>query len=211
VQVGRYQEAAEHLDTLLRKTPDDPDLLTLKARSQHDLGHRQEAVTLLEQALRSHPDDGPALLERARIAFAAEQFAEAEQWYRRALPVLPDNYEVHWGLYQSLQAQKKAAEADEELSKAQQLKNAYERIHEIQTHEMTQRPGDPALHAELGEMLLQTGQRDSAEYWLLSSLQLNPKLPKAHAALARLYEEQGRASDAEQHRLAASAAGSPEM
>ena len=210
VQVGRYQEAAEHLDALLRQTPDDPDLLTLKARSQYDLGQRQEALALLEQALQLHPDDGPALLERGRIALAAEQFAEAEQWYRRALPILPNNYEVHWGLHRSLQAQQKTADADEELSTAQQLKNAFERIHEIQTHEMTQRPTDPALHAELGELLWQTGRRDSAEYWLLSALQLDPELRSAHSALARLYDEQGRASEAEQHRLAAAAAGGPE-
>ena len=71
---------------------------------------------------------------------------------------------------------------------------------------MTQRPQDPGLHAELGEMLLQTGQRDSAEYWLLSALRIDPKLREAHAALARLYDEQGRAGEADQHRLAAAAA-----
>jgi tetratricopeptide (TPR) repeat protein len=203
VQVGRYQEAAEHLDGLLRQTPHDPDLLTLKARSQYDLGERQEAIGLLEVALQHHPDDGPALRERARIALAAEQFVEAEQWYRRTLDVLPNNYEARWGLYQSLQSQEKTAEADAELAKAQQLKNSYERIHEIQTNEMTKRPTDPALQAELGEMLLRTGRSDSAEYWLLNALQLDPKLPEAHAALARLYDDQGRAAEAEQHRLAA--------
>lgn len=203
VQVGRYQEAAEHLDGLLRQTPHDSDLLTLKARSQYDLGERQEAIGLLELALQHHPDDGPALRERARIALAAEQFAEAEQWYRRTLEILPHNYEAHWGLYQALQSQQKTAGADTELAKAQQLKNAYERIHEIQTNEMNKRPADPALHAELGEMLLRTGRNDSAEYWLLSALLLDPELPAAHGALARLYDEQGRTAEAEQHRLAA--------
>jgi tetratricopeptide (TPR) repeat protein len=207
VQVGRYQEAAEYLDGLLRTMPDDAELLTLKARSQYDLGQRQQAIDLLELALRHHPDDGPALRERGRIALAAEQFAEAEQWYRQALPVMPNNYEVHWGLYQALQGQEKAAAAEDELSKAQKLKNAYERIHEIQTHEMTRRPTDPALHAELGEALLQTGQSDSAEHWLVSAVQLNPNLAAAHATLARLYEEQGRAGEAEQQRLAAASIG----
>lgn len=203
VQVGRYQEAAQHLDALLRESPDDADLLTLKARSLYDLGQRQEGIALLEKALRLHPDDGPALRERARAAFAAEQFPEAEQWYRQAVAVLPDNYEVQWGLYQTLQAQHKTAEADEQLAKAQQLKNAFERIHEIQTHEMTQRPDDPNLHAELGEMLLQVGQEAAGEAQLLIALQLDPNLLAAHEALARWYDQHGQPDLAQQYRLAA--------
>lgn len=200
VQVGRYQEAAEYLDSLLHQTPDDPDLLTLKARSQYDLGQRQEGTALLDKALRAQPDYGPALRERGRLALAAEQFAEAEKWFRQAQQVLPYNYEVNWGLYQAMQSLGKTDQAKEQFAKAQQLKNAYERIHEIQTHEMTQRPADPALHAELGEMLVQTGQPDLGEYWLLSSLQIDPKLAAAHFALARLYAERGQTAQAEQHR-----------
>lgn len=200
VQVGRYQQAAEHLKMLLQKLPRDPDLLTLQARSQYDLGQREEALALLDETLRQHPDYGPALRERGRMALAAEQFAEAEQRFRQALQALPYNYEVNWGLYQALQGLNRSEEAKAQLAKAQQLKNAFERIHEIRTHQMTQSPTDPALHAELGEMLLQTGQSTSGEYWLLSALQLDPKLRAAHAALARLYDQQGNSAQAEHHR-----------
>jgi tetratricopeptide (TPR) repeat protein len=194
VQVGRYQEAAEHLDGLLQQMPGDPDLLTLKARSQYDQGQRQEAIASLDEALREHPDYGPALQERGRTALAAEQFAEAEKWFREAERALPYSYEATWGLYQALQGQQKTEQAKVHLAKAQQLKNAYERIHEIQTHEMTLHPDDASLQAELGERLAQTGQSEAGQYWLQSALQLNPGLPAARAALARLHDEQQQAS-----------------
>jgi tetratricopeptide (TPR) repeat protein len=200
VQVGRYQEAAEHLDRLLRESPSDLDLMTLKARSQYDQGQRQEAIALLDEALRTQPDYGPALQERGRAALAAGQFTDAEKWFRQAVRALPYNYESNWGLYQALQGQQKTEEAKAHLGKAQQLKNAYERIHEIQTHEMTLRPADASLQTELGEVLLQTGQAEAGGYWLLSALQINPELPAAHAALARLYDEQGNTAAAQQHR-----------
>lgn len=200
VQVGRYQEAAQHLDLLLLKSPDDPGLRILLARSQYDLGQREAALRILDEVLRDHPQHGAALRERGRLALAAEDFSAAEEWYRQALTELPADYEVRFGLHRALQGLGKSEEAKAQLAKAQQLKNAFERIHEIQTHQMTLRPFDPALHAELGEMLVQTGQLATGEQWLLSALHLDPNLTAAHAALARFYDEQGNPSQAELHR-----------
>jgi Flp pilus assembly protein TadD len=173
---------------------------SLSKPARSDLGQREEGIALLDQALREQPDYGPALRERGRLALAAEEFAEAEKWFRQGQQVLPYNYEVNWGLYQALQSLGKMDQAQAQLAKAQQLKNGFERIHEIRTHEMTQRPGDPGLHAELGEMLIQTGQPHSGEHWLLSALALDPELPTAHAALAQLYDERGQSAPAESHR-----------
>ena len=202
VQVGRYQEAAEHLELLLKKTPGDPQLRTLLARSQHDLGQRDEAIRLLDEVLREYPDDGPALRERGRLALAADKFADAEVRYRHALRVSPYSYEASWGLQQALQGQGKTTEAKTQLAHAQHLKNCLERIHEIQTHLMSLRPFDAAVHAEMGEMLIQTGQLDTGEHWLLNSLNLDPYLAAAHASLARLYEERGDSARAANHRRA---------
>jgi len=209
VEVGRYQDAMQHLEVLLQKSPEETELLTLKARSEYDLGRRDDAVRLLDEVVGKHPDYGPALRERGRVALAAEQFADAERWYRQALETMPFNYEVNWGLQQALRGLGQTAKAEEQLAVAQQLKDRIERIHEIRTHEMTLHPRDAALHAELGELLALTGQREMAEYWLLSALQLDPKLPQAHAALARLYDEQGNAAAAELHRQQAGEAQKP--
>jgi Tfp pilus assembly protein PilF len=68
---------------------------------------------------------------------------------------------------------------------------------------MTQRPDDPKLHAELGEMLLQVGQEAAGEAQLLIALQLDPNLLAAHEVLARWYDQHGQPDLAQQYRLAA--------
>ncbi|MBI2806489.1 MAG: tetratricopeptide repeat protein [Planctomycetes bacterium] len=172
VQVGRYQEAAEHLEILLRQRPGDARLRTLLARSRHDLGEHAEAIRLLDDVLREYPDHALALRERGRFALAAEKFADAETWLRQAALASPYDYEVQWSLYQALQGQRKTADASAQLAKAQQLKNRMERLHEIQTHQMTLRPSDPKLHVELGGLLIQIGQQEEGERWLQSARQL---------------------------------------
>jgi tetratricopeptide (TPR) repeat protein len=188
VQVGRYQEAADHLEQLRRASGDDPELGTLLARSKFDSGEREEAVQILDEVLRKHPTDGGALRERGRIALAAADFAAAERLHRQAVDALPHDYESHWGLYRSLQALGKLEEAKEQLVTAQRIKDASERIHEIQTHQMTLRPHDAALHAELGELLVQLGQEEGGEKWLLSALSLDPQNATARDALLHLNE-----------------------
>jgi tetratricopeptide (TPR) repeat protein len=199
VQIGRYQEAAGHLEALLHKTPRDAYLRTLLARAQYDLGHRDQAIRLLDEVLRDEPDYGLALRERGRLALAAEKFADAEKWLRQAVNVMPNNYEAIWAYHQALRGAGKTEEAKVQLAKAQLLKDGYERIHEIQTHQMTLRPQDASLHAELGELLIQIGQRDAGEHWLLNALKLNPAQANAHAALAKYYEERGNAPAAANH------------
>jgi predicted Zn-dependent protease len=200
VQLGRYQDATEQLALLLRKNPDDPDLQTLLAQCHYNLGRPGEAARLLEQVLQGRPDHGPALRERGRIALLERDFAGAEQWLQNARRVLPFDYEVHHCLARALQNLGRTEDAKAEDAVTQQLKNAVERLGEIQRHAMAERPLDAALHTEIGELLLSIGQRESGERWLVSAVNLDPGLRSAHAALARFYEEQGDAQRAAHHR-----------
>ena len=200
VQVGRYQEAAQHLQILLGKTPGDPLLSTLLARAVSISASATRPADCSMMFCVHTPITPRPCAERGRIALAAEKYADAENWLRQALRVLPYDYEANWGLNQALLGQGKTAEAKPQLAKVQQLKNANARIHEIQTHEMDLHPNDAALQGELGDLLAQTGQRDIGERWLLHALQLDPRLPAVHAALARLYDEKGDVDKAEEHR-----------
>jgi predicted Zn-dependent protease len=200
VQVGHYEEGARQIEILLKKTPGDPLLRTLLARSRYDLGQRAEAAKLLDDVIRAHPEHGPALRERGRLALADDDAPAAEHWYRQACRAMPFNYECSYGLQQALQKQGKLDEAKRQLAHAQGLKNAYERIHEIRTHQLAIRPGDAPLHAELGELLIQTGQPDAGFHMLVLALKLDPNLAAAHAGLARIFESQGDSARAGHHR-----------
>jgi predicted Zn-dependent protease len=214
VEVGRYEEARTHLEYVRQRQPDDPEVLVRLARCQHGLGQGEQARDLLDRVLHDHPDHGLALRTRGEIALQDAQPAEAEGFLRRAVRVLPHDYSSQWSLYLALQRQEgKAAEAQAQLARAEQLKEQNERLAEIRTRKMSKDPHNPALHCEMGTLLLSLGYKDVGEQWLLSALREKPDYAPAHKALADFYEEQGDTENAALHRgkaaEAASGTGTP--
>jgi predicted Zn-dependent protease len=207
VELGRYDEALAHLEYVRQRQPDDPEVLVRLARCQSGLGQGKQARELLDNRLKAHPDDGLALRTLGEINLQESRPAEAEAALRRAVRVLPNDYRAQWSLYQALQRQEgKTAAADAQLARADQIKERTERLAEIRTRKMSQDPHNPALHCELGTLLLGLGQKELGERWLLSALNEKPDYAPAHQALAAYYEEQGDAEKAAYHRQEASAA-----
>jgi tetratricopeptide (TPR) repeat protein len=207
VEVGRYEEALGHLEYVRQRQPDDPEVLVRLARCHHGLGQGEQARELLDRVLRDHPDNGLALRTRGEIALQEAQPAEAETFLRRAVRVLPHDYSCQWSLYLALQRQEgKAVEAQAQLARAEHLKEQNERLAEIRTRKMSQDPHNPALHCEMGTLLISLGYKDVGERWLLSALHEKPDYAPAHKALADFYEEQGDAEKAAEHRGFAAAA-----
>jgi predicted Zn-dependent protease len=201
VEVGRYEEALTHLEYVRQRRPEDPEVLVPLARCLSGLGQGEQARELLDRVLTKHPDDGPALRTLGEVDLLEGKLAEAEATLRQTVRVLPNDYRAQWALYQALQRQQdKAAEAQAQLALAEQLKERSERLAEIRTRKMSQDPHNPALHCELGTLLLSLGYKDVGEIWLLSALREKPDYAPAHKALAALYEEQGDAEKAAYHR-----------
>jgi tetratricopeptide (TPR) repeat protein len=203
VLLGRYEEAGTHLRVLLAKTPGDVELETLLARAEHDLGQQAAAVQRLDAVLERDPDYAPALVERGRAAQTAGEYLAAERWLRRAVAIVPYDFDSQWALFQVLQGQGRTEEANAQRTVGQQVKDRRERINAIQSRELAAKQADPKLQCELGELLLGIGDRESAENWLLSALRLDPALPAAHAMLAELYRQKGDTDRAAMHRRAA--------
>ena len=57
---------------------------------------------------------------------------------------------------------------------------------------MASRPDDPALHCELGELLLRSGHREEGLRWLHSALRQDPQFEPARKALAEFYRSNAR-------------------
>jgi predicted Zn-dependent protease len=200
LEIGHFSEALPHLEHLLRQRPGDPDLRVRLARCHDGLEHRELARQLLDEVLAERPDYGPALRACGQMARQARQPEEAEKWLRRAARVLPYDYQVQYALYQVLEEQGKNAEAGEQLARAQQVKDRRERLADVSHRKMSQRPYDPALHCELGTLLIELGHRELGARWLHSALQKDPNYQPAHAALAKYYQEEGDKEQAEHHR-----------
>src|SRR5207248_2943513 len=121
---------------------------------------------------------------------------EAESVLRRAARAQPHAYAPNWALYDCLNRQHKSAEARAQLAVAEAIKDRSEQVTEITTRQMSARPHDPALHCKLGKLLLQGGQPEVGEAWLLSALRQDPNYREAHAALADYYQQRGDAERA---------------
>jgi tetratricopeptide (TPR) repeat protein len=209
LQVGRYEEALGHLEVLRRRRPDDAELLVQEARCRFELGQKGEAEGLLGRALAARPDYGPALRERGRLELSADRPAQAEGLLRQAVRSLPHDYPTVFMLADALRRQRKGAEARARQQEAERLKDALERVNEIQRREMSERPFDPALRRELGGLLLRLGQKESGLRWLRSALPLEAENAATHAALAAYYEQEGDTGKAAAHRRLAGRPGGP--
>jgi tetratricopeptide (TPR) repeat protein len=104
------REAADHLETLLRRHPDDNRVRYPLALVRRSLGQADEAKRLLDEVLASEPDHAEALVARGQLALDAQQPAEAERWLRRAWTLAPDEPETNLALSNCL---KMAGQADE--------------------------------------------------------------------------------------------------
>jgi len=61
------------------------------------------------------------------------------------------------------------------------------------------RPNDPALHVEMGTLLLALGHKKVGLQWLENAVTLKPDFAPAHAALAEYYRSQGETEKAAEH------------
>lgn len=208
IDLGTYEEAAEHLERYARGAPGDPDVAARLARCYVMTQRRDEARRILDDALARHPESGPCLRARGQVALTGDppDLAEAEGYLRRAVAALPDDYQANWSFAEALRQQGKAAEGKAQLARAEELRDRMERLGELQSRKLAELPLDPALHYEMGVLLLRGGHPDVGAQWLASALQLAPDHRPAHTALADYFDRKGDPARAAGHRARAAAA-----
>ena len=199
LDTGAYEEALPLLEQLNQQRPDDPDVKVRLARCLFMLDKQDAAKQILDAVIGAHPDHARSLTTRAQFAIADDQPDKAETWLRRAIAVTPDDYQAQFLLHRALEQQHKP-EAAAQLRIANEAKERAERLSDLRTRKLFDQPLDPALHYEMGVLLLLGGHDKAGEGWLLSALQLKPDYPQAHAALADLYDRQGDRDRAAEHR-----------
>jgi len=200
LDLGGYEEASQLLEDFARANPDDPDGAARLARCYFMLNREDEARELLTKALTKHPDDKLCLRTSGQFAMAGGRLTEAESTLRHATAVWPEDYQTQWLLFETLRRQGKDAEAKEQNLRAQEVKDRSERIGELQSRQLADYPLDPALHYEMGILLIRTGHPDVGEQWLHTALGLDPNHKPSHTALADYYDRIGDKVQAEEHR-----------
>jgi Tfp pilus assembly protein PilF len=197
-------EAAPHLERLRQELPGRTAVLTSLAHCRALLGDFAEARRLTDEVLAGHPDDAEALLERGRLDLEEGRAADAEAALRHALKVSPYRLPIRFALWQSLQRQPgREREAADAKERHDALKGDLERLTVLLGTEGLKSREDPGRAAEVGALLLRTGEERLGLDWLDVALRLDPGSVQAHETLAGYYEKKGDAEKAEEHRRAA--------
>jgi tetratricopeptide (TPR) repeat protein len=199
LDLGQAQEALPLLQEACRREPSNTGAKSRLAQGLAMLGRTEEAAVLLDEVLTLRPSLASALLERGKIALRDERLAEAEDYLQQACQSEPNNRAAHYQLLQCLKQGGKTSEARATQERLSQIDDDSKRINDIITVELPQGRLNPELHAELGELLLNAGAVDDGLRWINRALQLAPRLPRAHRALARHYQSLGQARLAQQH------------
>jgi tetratricopeptide (TPR) repeat protein len=184
----KYAEAAEHLEYVRQRQPENLSMQVGLAECRDGLGQSAEAVRLVDEVLAQQPGFAAALSLRGRLALESGQAVEAEAWLRRALAVNPSDHNANYNLIQCLYHNGNAAEAQRHELKLKRMEENLKRFDEIVTRDLVRTPTDPALHYTLGKLLLDGGQQQEGLRWLRSALRLDPQYAPARQALAEYYQ-----------------------
>ncbi|MFL5241218.1 MAG: tetratricopeptide repeat protein [Gemmataceae bacterium] len=200
LEFNQTNEALQHAQELYKNKPDDPEVIVVLANCFYSLGQFDEGAGLLDKLLEKDPNYAPALIGRGQIALQTQKSDDALKYLRKAVDLSPIDVRANHELYRCLEQLGMVKEAEQQHQKLLQLQKNVERLIEISNRDMARSPNDPALHTELGNLMITLAQENLGERWLLSALQKDPNYGPAHQSLADFYEKKGDHSKARQHR-----------
>ncbi len=145
-------------------------------------GDLERSLALFEAALRARPESLAPLLNLAEVRGRRGELAAAEEGYRRALALAPDQMEAR------RRAGRFYLESGRPAQAVEQLEAARERW-----------PEQPQLHQELGQAYRALGQVGRARAAYERALALSPGEGELWVALGDLYLEQHQLREALQH------------
>ena len=211
IQTGQVTDAVANLQTEVKKTPNDPDLLYYLSQASEMLAQQTRtslqgsfpeserthqvqgqnffalhklagAEKEYQQALAQRPDLPGLHLELGQVYAEGAQWLKAEEQYRAEVALQPGSGEAAYRLGDALLHEGKAQEALPELQRSDRL-----------------RPDMSETLYSLGKASFAAGDRKAAERaWarVIAIERESPLAAQAHFSLAGLYRKQGNADKA---------------
>ena len=175
---NRHTEAEQVLRGLIQREPDNGPALEQLSQLLIDEGRSQEAIDLLTRT--AGDSASPDVYDLLGDAYTqAKDYAKAEDAYRKAIDLDPDDPGHRHGLAQALLSENKYADALAQFKKLTELE-----------------PGTAENYLRMAQLDRRLGQYDDAESNLQHAKQLAPGSVEILYNEALLYEDQGRYDDA---------------
>jgi protein O-GlcNAc transferase len=181
-EAGRLRDAETLYRKLLRREPNNADVLHLLGVLTHQTGDNRQAIGLIERAIARKPRVAVFHSNLANALWQERSLAAAEASCRRALALDPELPEAHLNLGNALWGQGRAEEAVVAYRAA-----------------LARRPDSVDAHSNLGGALRDLGRLDEAAAALERALALDPDCAEAHMTLGVIRRVQGRPAEAIRH------------
>jgi tetratricopeptide (TPR) repeat protein len=202
LQENRLAEAAEHVDFLRRRQPDNPAVLVSLARIKRAGGAEEgveEARKLLAATLAKNPRHAQALSESGMLELDAGRNTEAEPLLREALKLNPTDRPTLYNLTVCLERLGKKQEARELTARLAKRDAELKRLGPL-TAEVMKQPENLQLRYDAGMILLNNGYTDDGLRWLSTVLKRDPHHRATRQALVEHYTQAGDPERAAFHR-----------
>jgi tetratricopeptide (TPR) repeat protein len=194
-----FEESLNHCEILKKQNHYSSLIQVYHAQCLVNFGREPEAIELLDEVLRTNPTLSPALSQRAEIAMQNNEYLQAEKWLREAVNYQPNNTKARYQYILCLKRLGKEKEALQQNNRLTQITNDFQRMQEIATREMQNRPKDPALRYEVGMIAMRAGLAQEGARWMKTILDIAPNHIGAHEALAGYYQAIGKVGLASRH------------
>ena len=182
-ELGRPEEAADHLRRALERAPDEPEPIQDLAETLREDGRLEEALAWYGLAIEVDPEFPLAYAGMGDALFAMARFDEAMESLRRAEELLPADSELAPDL-QRLIARTIAAQG-----RPQEAEEGFRRVLEVA-------PDDPVALRELVSIHFEREEYDQALAVLETLADATPDDPEVHANVGVVLHALGRSEEA---------------
>jgi Tfp pilus assembly protein PilF len=133
------------------------------------------------------------------LALETRDWDTSEKLLREAVAQDPHDLQITYNLYLCLERLGKKEQAQEYLTKINEIKADLKRVSDL-VHGVMVKPHDPSLRHEVGMIFLRIGNTEEGLRWLATALKEDAGYRPTHQALAEYYEQASRKDLAAPHR-----------
>jgi len=213
-QKGNLKEAESLYKKILKKQPDNPDILHKLGLLLCQLANYDLAIQYIRKALKLKPSDIASAYCNLAIALQEKgQLDEAITHYQKAIELNPSLASAYCNLGTALRKKGQLDEAITHYQKALELNPSFasayynlgvallkkEQLDEAITHclkALELKPSFAQAYCNLGGALQEKGQLDEAITYCLKALEINPSFDEAYSNLGNALREKGQLDEA---------------